>query len=337
MRIGSAAAWRLGTLLLSLALASAARGQTDPRMALDPWPTDKTWGQTLDTLVFQGQGHVKGEFNPDGTDRYSQLFWWDSIGRFRLTATADPNAPLLAYRYVTMGLASNSPNLPNHLDEVSMAAGLHLGQVSGGDVTAIFGAGYSGNNPFADSNGVFALAHLLWDKPLSDTDSLVLSLDYNGVSAFLPDIPLPGFEYIHRAEKLSYTVGFPRSGVSWELVPNLTLDAYYAVPYTADVSLDYKLSHSWSVFGGYHNFFEAFRLDKQDLTDRLLVQMSRVEVGIHYTNTDFVLKGAFFDASLAVGYAFAQEYSSGFDVRDMEPLAEASEVPYVALMLRGRF
>ena len=50
-----------------------------------------------------------------------------------------------------------------------------------------------------------------------------------------------------------------------------------------------------------------------------------------------MLKGAFFDIAFAVGYAFAQEYSTGFDVRDMSPLAEVSEVPYAALILRGRF
>jgi hypothetical protein len=78
-------------------------------------------------------------------------------------------------------------------------------------------------------------------------------------------------------------------------------------------------------------------MNDRDLTDRLMVQMSRAEVGIHYTNPDFVLKGAFFDVSLALGYAFEQHYSSGFDVRDTDPLAQVSDVPYAALMLRGRF
>jgi len=340
MRFPSAAAmtaWRIGGFfLLVLAAAAPAGAQTDPRMMLDPWASEKTWGQTFDDVLYQAQSHSRGETTASGGDAKAQIFWWDSIGKFRL-GTSNPDAPRLAYRYVTMNFDSNSRALPDHLDEVSMAAGLHLGEIAGGRLSGIAGAGYSGNNPFADSNGVFAIGHLLWDKPISDTDSLVLSVDYNGVSAFLPDIPLPGFEYVHRTEKLTYAAGFPRSGVTWELAPDLTLDAYYAVPFTASVMLDYRLSPSWSVFGGYKNFFNAFRLDKADLTDRLMVQMSRVELGVHYTNENFVLKGALLDASLAVGYAFAQEYSSGFDVRDMQPLAELSDVPYVALMLRGRF
>ena len=326
----------LAALLVLAAAATTVRAQTDSRMVLDPWPTPQSWGTTFDTLLYQGQSHVQGPATHGEDDATAQIFWWDSTGHFRL-GTTNPDALQLGYRWVTMNFDSNSTLLPRHLDEISMAAGLHLGEIDGGRLDLIFGAGYSGDNPFADAQGVFGIGHLVWNKPLSETDSLVLSLDYNGVAAFLPDIPQPGFEYIHRTDDFSWYFGYPRSGVTWKPIENVTVDADYAVPYTADVTLDYRLSKSWSVFTGYHNFFNAFRLDDEPLTERLMVQMSRAEVGIHYTNPDFVLKGAYLDASLAVGYAFAQQYSTGFDVRDMSPLTEVSDVPYVALILRGRF
>jgi hypothetical protein len=332
-------AHRLGAILLAIAAlcitAPRARAQTDSRLMLDSWPTPRTWGATFDDMLYQGQSHIRGE-TVHGEDARAQIFWWDSIGRFRL-GTADENAPRLAYRYITMNFDSDSKFLPKHLDQVSVATGLHLGELDDGNLSAILGAGYSGDNPFADSDGVFALAHLIWEKPLEDKNALVLSLDYDGISAFLPDIPLPGAQYIRRGDRLSYAIGFPRSSARIELLPALMLDASYDVPFTADLVLDYRLSPAWSIFGGYHNFYNAYRMNDRDLTDRLMVQMSRAEVGIHYTNPDFVLKGAFFDVSLALGYAFEQHYSSGFDVRDTDPLAQVSDVPYAALMLRGRF
>src|SRR5439155_17597120 len=132
------------------------------------------WGVTHDDLLYQSQAHMKRETGAD-----AQIFWWDSTGRFRLNAD-DPNAPALGYRYLTINFDSNSRVLPDTFDEVSLAATLRLGELSGGSLSVLLGAGYSGDNPFADSDGVFAIGHLLWQRRLSETDTLVLSLDYNG-------------------------------------------------------------------------------------------------------------------------------------------------------------
>jgi hypothetical protein len=315
-----------------LLLSHPARAQTDPRIVTTPWPTAETWGETHDDLLYQDQADVKGGRGGD-----AQIFWWDSVGRFRLGA-ADPHAPVLGYRYVTINFDTNSRVLPDTLDEVSLAAALHVGELSGGDLSVLLGAGYSGDNPFADSEGVFGLAHLLWTRQLNDTDTLVLSLDYNGVAALYPDAPLPGFEYVHSDGPLRLEVGFPRSAITWAPETGaLSFEAAYAVPYSADVTVHYRVADGVGLFARYANFYNAFRLDDEPQTNRLFFQMSRAEVGVRYVNPHLVFDWAYVDASLSVGYAFGQNVSGGFDVRETHPLAEVSDVPYVGFVIRGRF
>ena len=313
-------------------LPTFARAQTDPRMALDPWPTPRTWGQTHDDLLYQAQSHLKREGGAD-----AQIFWWDSTGRFRL-GTEDPHAPVLGYRYLTMNFDSNSRVLPDTFDEVSLAATLHLGEVCRGNLSVLLGAGYSGDNPFADAEGVFAIGHLVWERRLSETDSLVVSLDYNGAAALFPDVPLPGIEYIHKAGPLRLELGFPRNAVIWSPRGPLTLEAAYEAPYTADVTANYRVGGGGlSVFGRYANFYNAFRLDGEPTTNRMFFQMSRAEIGIRYVNPHLVFDWAYVDASVSIGYAFEQHVSGGFDVRETHPLDEVSDVPYLGLAIRGRF
>ena len=70
--------------------------------------------------------------------------WWDSTGRFRLSGSRD-DVLHLGYRYVTINFDTDSPLLPDHLDELSLAAGIPIHE----NTWLILGAGYSGNNPFA--------------------------------------------------------------------------------------------------------------------------------------------------------------------------------------------
>jgi len=318
--------------LALLVLSPLARAQTDPRIVTAPWPTAERWGETHDDLLYEAQAHMK-----DQPDADAQIFWWDSTGRFRFN-TADARSPTLGYRYLTINFDTNSRVLPDTLDEVSLAAAMPVGEVGGGDLSVLIGAGYSGDNLFADSEGVFGIAHLLWRKRLGETDALVLSLDYNGVSALYPDVPLPGAEFVRHDGPLWFELGFPRNSVTWSSPDSpFSFAAAYAVPYTADVVADYRLGGGVSAFARYANFYNAFRLDGEPQTHRLFFQMSRAEIGIRYVNPHLVFDWAYVDASLSIGYAFEQHVSEGFDVRETHPLDEVSDVPYVGLVIRGWF
>jgi hypothetical protein len=315
-----------------LAATSKTHAQTTSALTLDPW-THTGWGETLDRPLYQAQANVRG-----ADHETTQMFLWDSTGRFRLSPQSNLD-PRIGYRYLTITTDSNSRTLPYTLDEISLAFGATLGEWQGGRVTAIAGAGYSGDNLFADTNGIFGIGHLAWERSLNARDTLAITLDYDGSRAFLPDVPLPGFAFSHRADGdgLSWSFGFPRSGVDWAITPDLRLTAGYAVPFTADVSLEYQLGRGVSVFGGYSDFFNAFFLDDRPKTDRFFLHMQRVEVGLRYVNPDLLGWKLYLDAALTVGYAFDQSWSHGFDVRDLEPLQGTEGTPYVGIVLRGRF
>ncbi len=322
--------WRSAVVVLLFGTCIA-QAQTDERLVTEPW-TGSQWGQTFDHALYQEQGHVKGE---PGNQSNTQMFWWDSIGRFRFNSS-DENAPSIAYRYVTVNFDSNSPSLPDTLDKVSLAGGLHLGEVYGGKVGLVLGAGWSGDNPFADVDGMFGIGHVTWTKALSAQNYLVLSIDYDGSAAFLPDVPTPGFMVVHREENGSIGFGYPRSFVRWDLTDRLSVEGEYRVPYSIDAYVDYKIAGGFSVFGNLADSFEAYYLNDESRENRFFQQMARAEVGIRYAKGDFY-QGMSLDVGLSVGYAFEQNLYRGFDVRDLDKTAEISDAPYVALVLRGTF
>lgn len=313
----------------ALGAVRAAHGQTTADLTLKSWDEGK-FGQTTDKVLYQEQGHVKGE-----DDRGAQVFWWDSTGRFRFN-TQDPRAFSLGYHYLTVNFDTNSPTVPDTLDDLSLAAGIHLGEMSGWTASAVVGLGYAGDNLFADVNGLYGVAHLLFEKPLNSADSLVIGAYYNGNSGFLPDIPLPEFAFKHRGEALNYSFGFPASDARWAITPELSIQANYTVPLSGDVTLEYAFARGLSIFGNYTNAFSGFFIANDERENRLFYEMQRAEVGIRYQNPD-IFHGIALDAAVVVGYAFDQQLSRGFDIRDIDSIAELSDEPYIGIVLVGTY
>lgn len=314
---------------IALGAARSLQAQTTAYLSLGAWDDGK-FGETRDKALYQEQGHVKGE-----DDRGAQVFWWDSTGRFRFD-THDPNAFTLGYHYLTINFDTNSRTVPDTLDDLSLAAGIHLGQFGDWKTSAVVGLGYASDNLFADAVGLYGIAHLLFEKPLNANDSLVLGAFYDGNSGLFPDVPLPEFAYRHRGEGLDYCFGFPASQLRWTILPQLSLQANYTVPYSGDVTLEYAFAHGLSVFGNYTNAFSAFYIAHDERENRLFYEMQRVELGVRYQNPD-IFHGIALDAALVVGYAFDQQLSRGFDVRDLDSFAELSDEPYIGIVLVGTY
>ena len=265
------------------------------------------------------------------------MFWWDSVGRFRFVP-AEQASPTVGYRYLTINFDTDSPLLPDTLDEVSVAGGTRLGQVAGGEVGVVAGAGYSGDNLFADANGVFGIGHVTWRRPLDGRSSLALTLDYNGNRALLPDVPLPGFAYERRvSERLAYVVGFPRSSLEARLAPRVTVAAAYEAPLTADAGVHWQIGPKLALTADYASFLNGFNLDGEPRTERLFYRMQRAEVGVRYAEPDFVFKGLSLDVAVVAGYAFDQRFGRSFDVRGLEATFGLEDVPYAGVVLRGQF
>jgi len=315
--------------ILGVAVATPAHAQTSSGLMLDPW-LHEGFGETVDRPLYQAQAKV------DDSAATTQIFWWDSVGRFRLAPSSDTD-PRLGYRYLTINFDSFEPTLPDTLDELSLAFGVNFGQVQGGALSGVFGVGYSGDNLFADADGLYGIGHLLWERPLNDRDSLLLSLDYDRSGGLLPDVPLPGFAFSRRDESLAWSVGFPRSSFEWDLTPDLTLSARYAVPLTADARLEQRLGGGISVYGAYSSFLNGFFLDGEAREDRFFLQMQRVEVGLRYIDADVLGWGLYLDAALSVGYVLDQSWSRGFDARSLESLGSTEATPYIGLTVVGRF
>jgi hypothetical protein len=320
----------LSASLISLAaLAAPAAAQTTSELVLKPWP-EKLWGETVDKLLFQQQGDVKGE-----PGRNAQVFWWDSVGRFRLD-THDPDAPSLAYRILATSFDTNSRVIPDTLDEIDLAAGFHLGDVGDFHSTLVIGAGYSGDNLFATEDGLYGIGHLLFERKFNDTDSVVIGVGYDGSSSLFPDIPYPEFAFVSRREPVMFSLGYPYNSVHWDINPKLALDVSYTVPYSGEATLEYSFGGGFSVFGNYTNFFNAFYQSEARREERIFYEMRRAEVGVRYLNPN-IFRGMALDAAIVVGYAFDQQFSTGWDVRDRDPLAEITDEPYIGIVIRGTF
>lgn len=311
------------------AFALVAQAQTNSSITLNPW-SDGQFGQTADKALYQEQGHVKGE-----DDRGAQVFWWDSTGRFRFS-THDDNAFTLGYRYLMVNFDTNSRNVPDTLDDLSLAAGIHLGEINGWHSSLVAGAGYSGDNLFASEDGLYGIAHVLFEREINESDSLVLGVGYDGSSSLFPDLPYPEFAYRHADPGLSFSIGYPYSSAHWNLAPKLAMDVNYTAPFSGDVTLEYQLGSGFSVFGNYSNFFNAFFQQEERREDRIFYEMRRAELGVRYFNEN-AYKGMALDAAIVIGYAFEQQLSEGWDVRDRDPVAELSDEPYIGVVLRGTF
>jgi hypothetical protein len=91
------------------------------------------------------------------------------------------------------------------------------------------------------------------------------------------------------------------------------------------------LAPHFGLYANTANFFQGFVTASGDITNRQFYQMRRVEAGFR------VIDNPLFDASIGIGYAFDQEFSRGFDVRNMRPIGHISNEPYIAIVLRGTF
>lgn len=319
--------WLILLLLLAVTVllypAHRARAQPPPLLALYPWQTTEL-AYTWDEPLFENKGYVRN----DGKSFH--LFWYDSYGRFRISRATE--SPTFGYRLLTIDLGNHSPLLPEQLTDNRMDIGWHLFRLGHWDVGAIAGVGYDGNSPFDQTNAVYGLGHIQFSRAIDRHDKLALTLDYSGFHSLLPDTPLPGFAIEHDAPGLHFKFGYPRDSINWKPLYHLDLSARYTVPFSGMVQASYALFHRVSVYGLYRNYFEGFHIRTNFPRDqRLFFEMDRAEVGLRYSH------GSLIDISLGIGYAFNQNFSRGFDVRSLQPVASISNEPYVVLLLRGQF
>src|SRR3954453_5856342 len=121
----------------SIASAQSTVPYNGRHMMLKPWEPD-AYVESSDRIVYQEQGHLKDE------DARAHIYWDNSSGRARFTKQ-DEWPITLGYLWNSTRTDSDSPRLPDHLDDVALTAGLPLGELWDGRLAIAGGVGYSGD------------------------------------------------------------------------------------------------------------------------------------------------------------------------------------------------
>jgi hypothetical protein len=318
---------RFGPILIAVvcAISVSARGQSMARVALNQWNAND-YAITYGNPIFESSGHVHGADTNDNVE----VQWSDNWGAIRLD-NHDQDSPFIAYRFLIGQMNADSPLFHSTMDDVELAAGFHLGTYAGWKVSTMLGAGYDSTHPFVNEKGIFGIGDITAVHAINDQNSLVLAVDYNGNNAFLQDVPLPGFAFVHHDKKLDFMLGYPDSNISYRPIDKLRIQASYSVPYTASIDAEYVPWQHLGFYGMVGNTMQGIVISKENTIDRQFFQMRRVEVGVRVLYTPLI------NAGIGIGYAFDQGFSEGYDIRSLRTLAHISNAPYISFVLYGKF
>ncbi len=289
--------------------------------ALLPWKDtymeSSTWG------LLENKSHIRNDGTP------AQIGLVDSSGRVRLADTGQ-YSPTVAWDSLYMALNTHSSLLPQQLDQQAMALGIPLMQSGKWGFGAVVGAGYSGNSPYNQGQAVYGLADLTAQYQFNRHDSMVMTLNYNGNRSILPDIPLPGAEYIHQTRRFTLGVG-TYEYLDYKPIKRLDIQLMYFPTDTGRATVDYRLFHWMHLYGLFASQSWAFHVDYYSPDQRLFFNMCRVEAGVNLiTCRDFSFR-------IGGGYAFNQAFSQGYQSINETPVGQIANAPYISLAAKFRF
>lgn len=313
--------------LVAVSLTAGAAAQTGAPLLLTPWDRD---GDTEAGYELYTSGLYLGDADLDEGDEELGFFEFESRGRVKLSDRQGPG-PAVGFDALYYDLDTDSPALPDRLADVSIAAafGVPLGD-SAWEAGLVAGIGYAGVRPFADSDSVYFMGDLIFKRELDPKSSLTLALSYDGNRTIWPDVPLPGGYYTRQvSENFTFTVGVPYSSIRWSPADRWTIRARasaFALPFIADVTVDYALADSLSLYGSFNSRRPAFWLEDRD-DERLFFRQRRLEAGLRYGARDGVT------LIVAGGWAFDQTFETGWDVRDTDDVRELDDRPYLRVAL----
>jgi hypothetical protein len=321
----AAAAATLGAALAASLAGGSARAQTGPTLLLKPFPKEQAIDGRADA-IFLDPGHVKK------ADDDFRLSSYETQGRWRVQP-GNLISPRIGWDFTFLDLDTRFPALPDQLVDQSIAVAMPVAKFGDWIVGASVGVGYAGDRPFADGDAWYGKGTLSVFRLFNESDALVFALDYDGNRTILPDVPLPGVAYTKRvARDFFFVVGLPVTSVEWRPDDRLRVEVVYSVPDSFDASAGYRVGRFLTVLGNLENRREAFSIDGLPANhDRLLFQQRRAEIGLRWEPKKDVM------FNLAGGYAFGQEFSTGFDSRKTDLVADVSDEPYVRLGVDIRF
>jgi hypothetical protein len=319
------------TTTLLAAAASPAPAQTGPELILLPWQEEQT-AQVVGNASFMDTETDRAGFDLD-------LTRLETRGRFRLhpapgRGEGQPQAPggfapTLGYDYTHLDLNTSDPMLPSRLIDVSVAFGGQLGETDFGlgwgdwRVGYTVGVGYAGDVPFHDGDAWYGLGSVFAVQQIDRDTQWIVALQYDGNRTFLPDVPLPSVTYRARYnDGLAYALGFPFSSLTWTPDERWTVLLRTALFISVTARVEYEADAGLVFFGAFEREVDAFQLDGDDSSRRLIFSQQRLEAGVQVTLCDNATLVA------AVGYAFDQEFERGYDTRDTNTVRDLEDDVY---------
>lgn len=296
--------------------ASSAAAQVGSALIAVPWAPDQNVQATAYFLGLQTDAEVTG--------LETNLSRGVSFGRFR-PETQDPGAASFGWLYDHTQIDSADPLLPERLVTAAGAVGFGLGEIfDGWDTKVSVGVGFAGDLPFTDEDAWFGLGSVVATKRLDERTALTFIIDFDGSRSIFPDIPLPGIQYsVFESPNLQYSLGLPFSTLSYRPDDRWLIDVRYVLPIGGRVNVEYRLADGWTAYGNYSASTRGFHLDGEDENERLFFEQDRLEAGLR-----FEAPGGW-TWHVAGGWAFDQEFSRGFDVRDDELVRELDDAAFL--------
>lgn len=314
--------------LAATLFAPAALAQTAANVTLYPYGNGQM-GETKHYGIIQNQGEVDSAAgSPD-----IQLYQVEGYLRMRFSRE-DLAAPGLGLAYQYIDIDTEFAGLPDSVADVSIAGRWNTAINDDWDLGLVAGVGVAADEPFGDSEAIYAMADVIATWKFREKEAIAFSLSYDGNRAVLPDVPIPAVSYTNETrENFTYVLGLPVSSIYWTPTERWTLNLAYAPTLTFNGKIEYELiDDELGIFGRINTKLAAYEIVDDGSNDRLLFSQRRAEMGVSWQTLRRALR-----LEIAGGYAFDQEFETGWDLRDTDTVAEISDEPYVRLTAALRF
>lgn len=321
---------RLIALLILVILASAARpaaAQNTPVILIQPWDASHPHqSESRDDFFLLAHGHDK-----DSPSDF-QIFRYNSDGRIKFDAQDNAPRYQIAYKALMVELFSNHPALPGGMTDISVVGAAQFGDLTDGwQLSALAGAGYAVDNHFGDTDAIYGVGSIHLSHQINDHQALHLGLWHDGNRTLLPDVPLPYIAWTSTvSDTLAVTLGLPATLVAWTPTANFKIEFAWNFPTTVTARASQRLCDGLWLYSEFNRDVDAFNRHSPG-DRRLFYEYNRVAGGVRWT------VNSSFDLRVGVGYAFDQQLSTGFDMRDVTSVAQPSDEPLLFLLISSAF
>ncbi len=134
---------------------------------------------------------------------------------------------------------------------------------------------------------------------------------------------------------LVVALGLPFSGIEWRPTERLTVELTYSAPQNLTARADFTLmgdrqTSGAGIYASLNRSITAVHWNELPDRDRLFFRQSLAEAGVNWRLHDRL------ELVVAGGWAFGQEFVTGWDTRDTDDVAEVDGAPYVRALARLR-